>query len=86
MLWTALEDPDPVLVLEHQTLYNMDGELAPDARPVDIDRAAVRRSGSDVSLITYGASVFKTLTAADTLASEGILSRSSICARCARST
>src|SRR5688572_19925281 len=72
MLWTALEDPDPVLVFEHQTLYNMEGELAPDAGPVDIDRAAVRRPGSDVSLITYGASVFKALTAADTLAGEGV--------------
>ena len=54
MLWTALEDPDPVLIFEHQTLYNMEGELADDAGAVDIDRAAVRRPGKDVSLITYG--------------------------------
>ena len=46
MLWTALEDPDPVLIFEHQTLYNMEGELAADAGAVDIDRAAVRRSGT----------------------------------------
>jgi pyruvate/2-oxoglutarate/acetoin dehydrogenase E1 component len=72
MLWTSLEDPDPVLVFEHQTLYNMEGELSADAGPVDIDRAAVRRSGSDVSLITYGASLFKALSAADTLAAEGV--------------
>jgi pyruvate/2-oxoglutarate/acetoin dehydrogenase E1 component len=72
MLWTALEDPDPVLMFEHQTLYNMEGDLAPDAGPVDIDRAAVRRSGRDVTLITYGASLFKTLAAAETLAAEGV--------------
>jgi pyruvate/2-oxoglutarate/acetoin dehydrogenase E1 component len=72
MLWTSLEDPDPVLVFEHQTLYNMEGEWSADAGPVDIDRAAVRRSGSDVSLITYGASLFKALSAADTLAAEGV--------------
>jgi pyruvate dehydrogenase E1 component beta subunit len=72
MLWTALEDPDPVLMFEHQTLYNLDGELAEDAGPVDIDRAAVRRPGRDVTLITYGATLFKTLTAAATLADEGI--------------
>src|SRR5512134_718839 len=36
MLWTALEDPDPVLMFEHQTLYNMEGALDPDAGPVDI--------------------------------------------------
>jgi pyruvate/2-oxoglutarate/acetoin dehydrogenase E1 component len=72
MLWTALEDPDPVLIFEHQTLYNMEGELAVDAGPVDIDRAAIRRLGPDVTLITYGGTLFKTLTAADTLATQGI--------------
>jgi pyruvate dehydrogenase E1 component beta subunit len=72
MLWTALEDPDPVLIFEHQTLYNMEGELARDAGPVDIDRAAVRRSGKDVTLVTYGGTLFKTLAAADTLAIDGI--------------
>jgi pyruvate dehydrogenase E1 component beta subunit len=72
MLWTALEDPDPVLMFEHQTLYNMAGELAENAGPVDIDRAAVRRPGRDVTLITYGATLFKTLAAAATLADEGI--------------
>jgi len=72
MLWTALEDPDPVLVFEHQTLYNMEGDLAGDAGPVDIDRAAIRRAGRDVTLITYGAMLFKALAAADILAAEGI--------------
>jgi pyruvate dehydrogenase E1 component beta subunit len=72
MLWTALEDPDPVLIFEHQTLYNMEGELADDAGPVDIDRAIVRRSGRDVTVVTYGGTLFKSLTAADTLAADGI--------------
>jgi pyruvate/2-oxoglutarate/acetoin dehydrogenase E1 component len=72
MLWTALEDPDPVLIFEHQTLYNMEGPLAEDAGPVDIDHAAIRRPGKDVSLITYGGTLGKTLQAAETLASEGI--------------
>jgi pyruvate dehydrogenase E1 component beta subunit len=72
MLWTALENPDPVLIFEHQTLYNMEGELSVDAGPVDIDRAAVRRPGRDVTLVTYGGTLFKTLSAADTLAADGI--------------
>jgi pyruvate/2-oxoglutarate/acetoin dehydrogenase E1 component len=71
MLATALDDPDPVLIFEHQTLYNMEGELAEDAGPVDIDHAAVRRSGTDVSLVTYGATLHKALRAADDLATEG---------------
>jgi pyruvate dehydrogenase E1 component beta subunit len=72
MLWTALEDPDPVLIFEHQTLYNMEGELPADSGAVDIDRAAVRRPGRDVTLVTYGGSLFKTLAAAETLATRDI--------------
>ena len=72
MLWTALEDPDPVLIFENVMLYNRSGRLATNAGPVDIDRAAVRRAGTDITLITYGGSLHKTLEAADTLAEEGI--------------
>lgn len=72
MLASALACPDPVLIFENALLYNDKGELAADAGAVDIDRAAVRRPGSDVSLITYGGSLGKTLTAAASLAQQGI--------------
>jgi pyruvate/2-oxoglutarate/acetoin dehydrogenase E1 component len=72
MLWTALEDPDPVLIFEHQTLYNMEGDLSPETGPVDIDRARVRREGSQVSVISYGATLHKALSAAEALSREGI--------------
>jgi pyruvate dehydrogenase E1 component beta subunit/2-oxoisovalerate dehydrogenase E1 component len=72
MLWTALEDPDPVVIFEHVMLYNRSGQLAADAGPVPIAGAAVRRAGSDVTLITYGGSLYKTLEAAEALALEGI--------------
>ena len=72
MLWTALEDPDPVIIFEHQVLYNMEGELAVDAGPVDIDRTAVRRRGRDATVVAYGASLPKALSAAATLAGDGI--------------
>jgi pyruvate dehydrogenase E1 component beta subunit len=72
MLWTALEDPDPVLIFENNTLYNMEGTLAEDAGPVEIDHALVRRPGRDVTLITYSASLFKSLDAAEILAKDGI--------------
>jgi pyruvate/2-oxoglutarate/acetoin dehydrogenase E1 component len=72
MLWTALQDPDPVLIFEHSMLYNMKGELPADAAAVDIDSARVRRPGREVTILTYGASLFKALAAADTLAEEGI--------------
>jgi pyruvate dehydrogenase E1 component beta subunit len=72
MLWTALEDPDPVLIFENGLLYNMEGELAADAGPVEISRASVRRRGSQISLITYGGTLFKTLEAAEELADKNI--------------
>jgi pyruvate/2-oxoglutarate/acetoin dehydrogenase E1 component len=72
MLWTALQDPDPVIVFEHALLYNLEGDLDAAAGPVDIDRAVVRRAGKDVSLITYGGSLGKALQAAAQLAQEGI--------------
>jgi pyruvate dehydrogenase E1 component beta subunit len=72
MLWTALQDPDPVLIFENGAMYNVQGDLADDAGPVDIDTAKVRRSGGDVSLLTYGGSLPKALRAADLLAADGI--------------
>ncbi len=72
MLWTALEDPDPVIIFEHVMLYNMAGNLEEAAGAVPIDQAALRRAGKDVTLITYGGSLGKTLAAAEALASEGI--------------
>lgn len=72
MLWTALNDPDPVLIFEPQTLYNMEGTLSDSARSVDLDRAAIRRAGSQVTVISYGATLHKALEAATVLANEGI--------------
>ena len=70
MLAPALADPDPVLIFEHVLLYNMEGELTvPEA---DIAHARVRREGADVTLITYGGTLWKTLEAAEALAEDGI--------------
>jgi pyruvate dehydrogenase E1 component beta subunit len=72
MLQAALDDPNPVLIFEHVMLYNREDTLDPDVTAVDIATAKVRRPGRDVSLITYGGSLFKTLDAARTLENDGI--------------
>ncbi|WP_424992803.1 pyruvate dehydrogenase (acetyl-transferring) E1 component subunit alpha [Oceaniradius stylonematis] len=72
MLWTALEDPDPVLIFENVMLYNQTGTIDINAGAVPITGAAVRRPGTDISLITYGGSLYKVMEAADQLADEGI--------------
>ena len=71
LLLAALDDPDPVIVCENATLYPLQGEDADDA-PMRLGVAAVRRPGKDVSLITYGGSLPKTLKAAEALAAQGI--------------
>ncbi|MGV3720414.1 MAG: alpha-ketoacid dehydrogenase subunit beta [Actinomycetota bacterium] len=72
MLLAALQEPDPVFIFEHATLYPMEGELPEDAGPVDLEHALVRRPGADATVITYGGSLGKCLAAADVLAAEGI--------------
>ncbi len=72
MLWTALLDPNPVLIFEQARLYPVEGEVAADAGPVDLEHAAVRRAGRDVSLIAYGGTLDRALEAAESLAAEGI--------------
>lgn len=72
MLWSALQDPDPVIVFEHVGLYNTEGELADDAGPVPLEGAEIRRPGDDVTLIAYGGGVPKALAAAARLADDGI--------------
>jgi pyruvate dehydrogenase E1 component beta subunit len=72
MLAAALADPNPVLIFEHVVLYNVEAELDPALTAVDLERAKVRRPGRDVTLVTYGNSLPKCLTAAEQLSKEGI--------------
>jgi pyruvate/2-oxoglutarate/acetoin dehydrogenase E1 component len=72
MLWPALEDPDPVVIFEHALLYNQQGVLPADFAGVDIRHARIRRPGRDVTVVTYGGSLWKCLEAATALASDGI--------------
>jgi pyruvate dehydrogenase E1 component beta subunit len=70
MLAAALKSPDPVLIFEHVGLLNMEGEVTVAA--VDLEHAAIRRQGRDISVISYGASLHKCLEAATRLAGEGV--------------
>jgi pyruvate dehydrogenase E1 component beta subunit len=72
MLWPALQDPDPVVMFEHAQLYNLEGELDDPPPAVDIERAAVRRAGTTLTIVTYGGSLPRVMAAAQTLAGEGI--------------
>jgi pyruvate dehydrogenase E1 component beta subunit len=70
MLDAALAEPDPVIVFEYPALFESRGELAADR--VDISSARIRRTGSKVTLVTYGASLPKALQAAEEVDGEVI--------------
>ena len=72
MLAAALESPDPVLLFEQISLYNAEGELTAGLQRTDIERAAIRRPGRDITLVTYGGSLPKCLQAAAELATDGV--------------
>jgi pyruvate dehydrogenase E1 component beta subunit len=72
MLRPALLDPDPVLIFEHGSLYNINGSLTGAWDTCDISHAALRRAGEDVTVITYGGTLGKALDAASECAETGI--------------
>lgn len=72
MLHTALQSPDPVLLFEYTAMLNLEKEIPSEAHYVDINKAKIRRQGKDISIITYGAGVYKSLDAAEELTLLGI--------------
>ncbi|HEX6844328.1 MAG TPA: alpha-ketoacid dehydrogenase subunit beta [Actinomycetota bacterium] len=74
LLKSAVRDDNPVLFLEHKWIYRRIKEHVPTEPDflIPIGKAAVKREGTDVSVITYGAMVHKALEAADTLAERGV--------------
>jgi pyruvate dehydrogenase E1 component beta subunit len=73
LLLAAIADPDPVVFLEPTRLYRAAREEVPDdGVPGELDRCALRRTGDDLTLVSWGASLTEALAAADALALEGI--------------
>jgi 2-oxoisovalerate dehydrogenase E1 component len=75
LLLAAVRDPDPVLFFEHIALYRDPRikQVLPDVAPsMPIGRAALRRRGNDLAVISYGAYVHSSMRVAERLASDGI--------------
>ena len=68
----AIADPDPVIVVENKSLYALKGELPDEPSSVAIGKAATARPGRDASIVTYGGMVSVALSAAATLARDGV--------------
>ena len=71
MIIAALLDPNPVVLFEYTAMMNMEADMEDPLPAVDLSKAKVRKSGKDLSLITYGSGVYKCLDAAGELAKEG---------------
>jgi 2-oxoisovalerate dehydrogenase E1 component beta subunit len=72
LLKAAIRDDNPVVYMEHKYLYRREKGPVPEGDEiVPIGEAAIRRAGSDVTVITYGAMVGPSLEAADRIAREG---------------
>lgn len=70
LLLSAINDPNPVVFLEPRSLYNQTGMVPKDPYTIEIGRASVKRTGSDLTLISYGQSLAVCQAVADALASE----------------
>jgi pyruvate dehydrogenase E1 component beta subunit len=72
LLLSAIDDPNPVIVLEHKLLYRTSGPVPAGNERVPLGKAAIRHQGDDLTIVATGVMVGKSVQAAETLAAEGI--------------
>ena len=72
LLKTAIRDDDPVAFFEHKLLYATKGEVPDDLEPLPFGKAAIKRAGKDVTIISWSRQVLFCMEAAENLAAEGI--------------
>jgi pyruvate dehydrogenase E1 component beta subunit len=72
LLKTAIRGEDPVLFFEHKMLYAVEGDVPEEDYTVPFGQVAIRREGTDATLIAIGGMLPRTMEAADLLAERGI--------------
>jgi acetoin:2,6-dichlorophenolindophenol oxidoreductase subunit beta len=72
LLLAAIDDPNPVIFLEHKLLYRTSGPVPAGTERIPLGSTAVRRRGRDITVVATGVMVSRCLEAAETLAEEGI--------------
>jgi len=72
LLRQSLTKPDPVVFIEHKALYTRKEEVDLDAEPLEWGKAAVRRTGKDLVIVTYSRQLHYALDAAEKLSARGI--------------
>ncbi len=69
---SAIRDDNPVIFFEHKRSYQLKGEVPDGEYTVPIGKAAIRREGTDVTIVAYSLMAVKAIAAAEELAKEGI--------------
>lgn len=72
MLKAAIRSDDPVLFIEHATLYQVRGDVPDEEYTTPLDKAKIQRPGSDVTIVTYSKMLEVSLKAAEQLSKDGI--------------
>jgi len=72
LLKEAIRDDDPIIFLEHEHLYNIKGEVPPEDYTIPIGKAAIKKSGGDLTIVAYSHMVLTAQEAAKQLEKEGI--------------
>jgi len=72
LLLAAIDDPNPVIVFEHKLLYRTSGPVALGAERTPIGTSALRREGTDLTIVATGVMVPRSLDAAEQLSADGI--------------
>src|ERR671925_10190 len=72
LLWTSIQDENPVVFFEHRTLYPQKGEVPDEIEPIPLGKARVHREGDDVTVVATGRLVHESLKAAEEAERDGI--------------
>lgn len=72
LLRSAIQDPNPVIFVEHRLMYGTKGPAAPRGHLVPLGKAVVRRPGRDITVVSHSRMVHEALAAAEEVAREGI--------------
>jgi pyruvate/2-oxoglutarate/acetoin dehydrogenase E1 component len=72
LLRTAIDSPNPVLYVENKALYARKGDMPATPEPIPFGKARIARAGADVTVVTYGASVYEAEAAAREAEAQGI--------------
>jgi pyruvate dehydrogenase E1 component beta subunit len=71
LLKTAIRDNNPVIFLESEMTYGMKGEVPDEEYTIPFGKARVRRTGSDITIVTWGKQVFRVMEAVKQLEAQG---------------